>query len=130
MQFDDVVGAAAGRQDHIRDANGASIVGVALDPGTHIFDLVVPGAGDLDVTLTLGSHTGTGPTAKLYASFVDGSQKGTATNFNSGSALADATPVLASFTIGQGTLCRVVKCAITVPAASSATFSRAELAFR
>lgn len=86
------------------------------------FQLPSGGASALDCTLKLASHTGTVPTAKLYATYADGvTQKGAAVNFG---ALADATAVLASITTLRGE--RYVVLEITVPAASTAVFGQAE----
>lgn len=123
----DVRNAAIGRQDYVTDDTGARLIGLgALQPGTHTFALPVPGSGSLDATLTMSAHTGTVPTARLYATHIDGEVKGTPVAF--AAPLADNTPATAPLTIGAGNLTQRVTLEITVPAASTATFSRAEWA--
>ena len=121
--------AGAGRQDYVRDADGMPLKDAgALAAGTYKYALSVGGAGNVDVTLTMSAHTGTVPTAKLYAAFLDASQKGTAVNMPGTGSLADNVPAPGSLPIAPGTLTRTAIVEITVPASSTATFSRAEWA--
>jgi len=123
-------GAVGGRQDQVRGGGAAATFDAAttlvelgaLPTGTYKFQLPSGGAAGLDCSLKLASHTGTVPTAKLYATYADGvTQKGTAVAFG---ALSDGAVVLASLTTLRGEQFTMLE--LTVPATSSATFGQGE----
>jgi len=82
MDIGDAISAATGRQQNIRGAGDWTMVEEGqLGPGTYQLPLTSAGAAALDAILS-GTHTGTVPTARLYATQLDGvTQKGTAVDF-------------------------------------------------
>ena len=119
----DVKLAALVRQDRIRTAAGVLLSDAgALATGVYAYPLPSGGSAALDAILK-GTHTGTVPTARLYATQLDGvTVKGTAVAF--GAYPGDNTDWIGSITTLRGE--RVTMVEITVPAASTFTPTKGE----